>query len=61
MNNWWGRGGGGAPSFTNRRHNVASELDRTRAKWVYDRTFLNENETLLFCLDNESSWTINIS
>jgi hypothetical protein len=34
MNNWWGRSGGGAPSFTNRRHNVHNAFEKSRQRWV---------------------------
>lgn len=34
MNNWWGKGGGGAPSLTNRRHNVNSSFENPRQKWA---------------------------
>jgi hypothetical protein len=34
MNNWWGRGGGGAPINTNRRHNVNNTFEHPRQKWT---------------------------
>jgi hypothetical protein len=34
MNNWWGRSGGGAPAYTNRRHNVHNVFEKSRPKWV---------------------------
>ncbi|CAF1396260.1 unnamed protein product [Rotaria magnacalcarata] len=34
MNNWWGRSGGGAPSITNRRHNVHQSFEHPRQKWT---------------------------
>jgi len=34
QNDWWGRGGGGAPTFTNRRHNVQRAFENSRAKWT---------------------------
>ncbi|CAF0962744.1 unnamed protein product [Adineta steineri] len=34
MNNWWGRGGSGAPAFTVRRHNVQNSFENPRQKWV---------------------------
>jgi len=34
MNNWWGKGGGGAPAFTNRRHNVHQSFEHPRSKWT---------------------------
>ncbi|CAF1434184.1 unnamed protein product [Adineta ricciae] len=33
MNNWWGRGGSGAPASTNRRHNMYNSFEQTRQKW----------------------------
>ncbi|CAF2489953.1 unnamed protein product [Rotaria sp. Silwood2] len=34
MNNWWGKSGGGAPTFTNRRHNVHNAFEHSRQKWT---------------------------
>jgi len=34
QNSWWGRSGGGAPTFTSRRHNVQNVLEKPRQKWV---------------------------
>ncbi|CAF3661866.1 unnamed protein product [Rotaria sp. Silwood1] len=34
QNSWWGRSGGGAPTFTNRRHNVQNTLEHPRQKWT---------------------------
>ncbi|CAF1193894.1 unnamed protein product [Rotaria sordida] len=34
QNSWWGRSGGGAPTFTNRRHNVQNTLEHSRQKWT---------------------------
>ncbi|CAF0781133.1 unnamed protein product [Rotaria sp. Silwood1] len=34
MNNWWGKSGGGAPSFTHRRHNVNNTFENPRQKWT---------------------------
>ncbi|CAF4496518.1 unnamed protein product, partial [Rotaria magnacalcarata] len=30
----WGRSGGGAPSITNRRHNVHQSFEHPRQKWT---------------------------
>ncbi|CAF1246606.1 unnamed protein product, partial [Didymodactylos carnosus] len=38
MNNWWGRGGGGAPSYTNRRHNVNQSFEKPKNNWTRDHT-----------------------
>lgn len=40
MNNWWGKGGGGAPSITNRRHNVYHSFEHPRQKWVRNLLFV---------------------
>lgn len=34
QNGWWGKGGGGAPTYTNRRHNVQNTFENPRQKWV---------------------------
>lgn len=34
MNSWWGKSGGGAPSFTSRRQNVNDTLEHPRIRWV---------------------------
>lgn len=39
MDAWWGRGGGGAPAFNNRRHNVSTTFEKPRQTWVKDYFF----------------------
>ncbi|CAF3807178.1 unnamed protein product [Rotaria magnacalcarata] len=34
QNSWWGRSGGGAPSITNRRHNVQATLETPRQRFT---------------------------
>jgi len=34
QNTWWGRGGGGAPTYSNRRHNVNNTFEHPRQKWT---------------------------
>lgn len=43
MDNWWGRSGGGAPSFNTRRHNVSRTFENPRQTWVnwLDLSFLD--------------------
>lgn len=34
QNSWWGRGGGGAPTYSTRRHDVANTFENPRQKWT---------------------------
>lgn len=58
QNGWWGRGGGGAPTYSTRRHDVANTFENPRQKWVCEHILRSKSTSSCSFLDNQSSWSI---